>query len=129
MSSRTGTVLVVEDNGEVSAGLAEILEEEGYTTAVVATAEQALEYLRTQRLPELILLDLILPGMSGQEFLARRSAHAVHREIPVVVLSAVCHEVDPQGLGLAACFTKPADIPELLAAIDRILTGAGASEG
>jgi CheY-like chemotaxis protein len=87
------------------------------------TAEQGLEIAATHP-PDLILLDINLPGMSGFEALRRLRDNPATRDIPVVAISANAMERDiKKGLaaGFADYLTKPLDIPKLLALLDTIL--------
>jgi CheY-like chemotaxis protein len=80
-------VLIVEDDQDIRDTLAEALEEEGYRVMIVADGAEGLQVLETLR-PQLVLLDLFMPGMDGFTFLqAARSAEAL-RDIPIVALSA-----------------------------------------
>ncbi len=77
-------IMIVEDDAEVAATLADLTEEQGYATFIIPSAEEALAYL-TQDQPDAILLDLTLPGMSGLRFLETLSRRGLR--IPVVVVS------------------------------------------
>jgi CheY-like chemotaxis protein len=80
--------MIVEDEFLIREALTEFLEEEGYTVTGSANGQEALSYLRTSTLPELILLDLMMPVMSGPQFLAELHADPALDSIPVVLLSA-----------------------------------------
>ncbi|TSA46021.1 response regulator [bacterium] len=79
-------ILVVEDEASLQLVLVEWLQLEGYEAAGIADGVEALEYIK-KKMPDLILLDLILPGMSGFEILRAVKADPVMSRIPVVVLS------------------------------------------
>jgi CheY-like chemotaxis protein len=81
--------------------------------------------LARQHQPDLILLDLNLPDLSGNEVLARLKADPSTAWIPVIVVSADATRSQFDGLvasGAHASLTKPIDIPELLDAVDRALS-------
>ena len=107
------TILIVDDDVYIGDMLAEILTKEGYLTARAYSGTEALMYLSSAR-SDLILLDLMLPGLSGEELLP------LIKDIPVIVVSAKAETLDKVGLLLGgACdyITKPFDTAELLARI------------
>ena len=107
------TILIVDDDVCIGDMLEEILTKEGYRTARAYSGTEALMYLSSAR-PDLILLDLMLPGLSGEELLP------LIKDIPVIVVSAKAETSDKVGLLLGgACdyITKPFDTAELLARI------------
>lgn len=92
-------ILVVEDDEGIGEMLVETLTDEGYQTARVKHGQAALDYLqRAPTLPCLILLDLMMPVMTGQEFRFVQQQHPVWRHIPVVVLSAMGSRLQAQEL-------------------------------
>lgn len=107
------TILIVDDDVYIGDMLEEILTKEGYQTARAYSGTEALMYLSSAR-PDLILLDLMLPGLPGEELLP------LTRGIPVIVVSAKAETSDKVDLLLGgACdyITKPFDTSELLARI------------
>jgi CheY-like chemotaxis protein len=83
-------ILVIDDDEAIRDAVADILEEEGYRVATTANGGEAIEYLRERRHqpPGLILLDLMMPVMDGEQFLDSYAADSALPSIPVVVLSA-----------------------------------------
>lgn len=108
-----GGVLVIDDDRDVRETLAAVLEAEGYEVACAENGAQALALLRGPK-PGVIVLDLIMPVMSGWELLDAVQDNRELSGIPVVVLSALRA---PAGL---AHLTKPVSSDELVATIDRI---------
>ncbi|HYC01910.1 MAG TPA: response regulator [Azospirillaceae bacterium] len=82
-----GLVLVVEDEAATRALLAALLARSGYETHACASGEECLEALRTVN-PDAIVLDLLMPGLSGVEVLERLREASESRRVPVVVVSA-----------------------------------------
>ena len=111
------SVLVVEDDEDIRAAIAEILEGEGYEVAIAANGSEALDELEHMRRPCLILLDLMMPVMNGHEFLARLRDTPRMQRVPVLVLTAVSTEAPPGARGL---LRKPFIVEELLDAVQSL---------
>jgi DNA-binding response OmpR family regulator len=117
---RLRRVLIVEDDSAIRALLADLLQDAGYAVAEAVDGFHALEHLQYER-PDLIVLDLMLPGMSGWQFLDRSRRQLEEANIPVVVLSAIKGGGDyPTSLGVAAWYTKPLDVDRFLGAVQRL---------
>ncbi|HYT05682.1 MAG TPA: response regulator transcription factor [Gemmatimonadales bacterium] len=114
-------ILVVEDNPDLAYGLRNNLEIEGYAVDVVVDGTQGLARARTGG-PDLIILDLMLPGMDGYRVL--RALRDEGRRMPVLILTARGEEADKvRGLRLGAddYVTKPFGVLELLARVEALL--------
>ncbi len=111
------TVLLVDDDEDIREALRAILEDEGFDVHVAINGKDALDSLRSGLRPNVILLDLMMPVMSGWQFRSAQCADPSISAIPVVVLSAV-HE-HPEGLSVAASLRKPIDIERLLEVVER----------
>lgn len=106
-------IAVIEDDIHIGDMLEEVLRREGYGVLRAYSGTEAL-YLLSQHRPDLVLLDLMLPGLSGEQVLPQV------KDIPVIVLSAKVDVEDKVKLllgGAADYITKPFDIKELLARI------------
>lgn len=118
-------VLIIEDDPDISESLKYNLEREGLPTVVAATGEQGLiEGLNERNPPILILLDLMLPGMSGTELCRRFRREPSTRRTPIIILTAKGSEADRvAGLDLGAddYITKPFSVRELLARVRAVL--------
>src|SRR5437762_11749160 len=88
MNDGATTVLAVEDDFDLRDALVPILEYEGHRVVSAANGQEALERLQTMPPPSLILLDLMMPVMDGEEFRARQLRDPTLASIPVVVVSA-----------------------------------------
>jgi CheY-like chemotaxis protein len=111
-------VLVVEDDVEVRLVLADILGMQGYEVVGVENGLEALGYLRNAPSPSVILLDLMMPVMSGWEFCDIVQHDDQLPVVPIVILTAAGNgplEID--GLGARAELRKPVDLVELLSVI------------
>ena len=121
-------ILVVEDERNLALGLRANLEVEGYEVSVASTGEAALE-IASSPAPDLIVLDLMLPGIDGYEVLAHLRARGV--EAPVLILSARAEEIDKvRGFRLGAddYVTKPFGVMELLLRIQALLRRSARGE-
>jgi two-component system response regulator RegX3 len=120
-------VLIVEDEESFADPLAFLLRKEGFTTAIAGTGQQALEEFDRNG-ADIVLLDLMLPGMSGTDVckaLRQRSA------VPVIMVTARDSEIDKVvGLELGAddYVTKPYSARELIARIRAVLRRGADSE-
>ena len=112
------TVLVVDDDGNLLEVLREVIEEEGYRALTAKNGEHALALLRVGETPCLILLDLKMPGMGGEEFRRLQLADPRFAGIPVVGFTGLSNgEADAQRLALASYLRKPVKLHQLLEAI------------
>ena len=121
-------ILVVEDNEPSRDALTRRLARRGYDVVPAGDGLEAVT-LAHETLPDLILMDLGLPGIDGWEATRRLKQHDATRRIPIIVLSA--HAMaDDRELALAAggddFDTKPVRLPVLLAKIERLLTSGAA---
>jgi two-component system phosphate regulon response regulator PhoB len=117
------TVLIVEDEPAILELIAVNLEHAGYATQRAPSAEEAMRLLGDV-LPDVVLLDWMLPGQSGLAFARRLRADARTRELPLIFLTARAEEPDKvAGLEAGAddYITKPFSAKELLARIRAVL--------
>lgn len=117
------TVLVVDDNPGVRESLCLQLEERGYPVRVARDGEEALDLMKTQ-VPDLVILDLIMPRMNGYEVLKWIRSQPHIRQLPVIILSS-CKLSDEQGKLVSqmsnAFVKKSEDLSSLFEEIDSIL--------
>jgi two-component system phosphate regulon response regulator PhoB len=109
-------VLIIEDERDLANGLVYNLEREGYETLVAYDGQEGLRKAQTL-LPDLILLDLMLPGLSGTDICRELRAGARTRDIPIIMLSAKAEETDQIvgfSLGADDYVTKPFSVRILL---------------
>lgn len=114
-------ILLVEDHDELRRAVAELLELEGYEVVQAADGNQALESLRDGPTPCVVLLDLHLPGLSGQEFRARQMLDEELAGVPVVALSG--HGGIAQqaaAMRMDDYLEKPIDLDKLLVVLRRV---------
>jgi CheY-like chemotaxis protein len=117
------SILIVDDNPVNLRLAAEVLELEGYVVAKAVDAEQAQDLLRGEP-PDLILMDIALPGMDGLTLTRKLKADARLAHIPVVALTAFAMKGDDRKAFEAGCegyITKPIDTRELPRQVGEIL--------
>ena len=110
-------ILVVDDDADARLVFLDMLESEGYSAEAVSDGLQALKVLNRGELPGLIILDLMMPGVTGLRFLEMRAGNPALAAIPVVVATAsgmthVQHDV-------LAVLPKPLDVTTLLSLVAR----------
>lgn len=110
-------VLVVEDHADVREMLTVLLECEGFSVRTAANGVEALQQLSRAR-PSLILLDLMMPVMTGDQFRERQLADPDFRDVPVICMTAA-HDglARAERLRMDAFFPKPVDFEILLGAV------------
>src|SRR5678816_2186250 len=114
-------ILVVEDDPHISLGLEEILKGEGFDVSVCARGDKAVEFV-TRAKPQLIILDIMLPGANGFEVC--KQLRAKKAEAPILMLTAKSQEMDKViGLDCGAddYVTKPFGVRELVARCHALL--------
>jgi CheY-like chemotaxis protein len=119
MSSNAKTVLVVDDEPVLRTIVREILHEEGYAVIEAADGRVMLEMMEKER-PDLVLMDVMMPGIDGREAYRQLRLHPEHRDVPVVMMSAGVRPIklDPSIAGFMA---KPFDISQLVELVVRLI--------
>jgi two-component system response regulator MtrA len=121
-------VLVVEDNANLAFGLTRSLESEGYEVEAAEDGPKGFDLARNTN-PDLVVLDLMLPGMDGYTILKKLRAEG--KDVPVLILTARGEEADKVfgfRLGADDYVTKPFSLSELLARVQAILRRAKSGE-
>jgi CheY-like chemotaxis protein len=108
------SVLVVDDDDSIREVLSEVLRDEGYDVVCASNGAQALDELRNHSHPDLMLLDLMMPVMSGWELLELLQSSADLSRIRVVIVSAM------SAPGPYEHLAKPIDLDRLLATVSRL---------
>ncbi|PCC75133.1 two component transcriptional regulator, winged helix family [Nannocystis exedens] len=120
----SGLILIVEDERDLVATLEYALEREGFRTRSAYTGRQALEIAVTEPAPDLVLLDLMLPDMSGTQVCQQLRAGERTRAMPVIMMTAKAEEVDRVvgfEVGADDYVVKPFSLRELMLRIRAVL--------
>lgn len=123
-------VLVVDDEPNVLRSLAQYLTIEDFTVETASNGLEALEKVESF-LPELILLDVMMPGMDGFEVLDKLKADPVHANTPIIMLTAKDQSADVlKGYqsGATSYLVKPFNLDELVETINQVLAQARQTE-
>jgi len=123
-------ILVVEDEPDIASLLEYNLGREGYSVSVVSDGEEAVDRIVAEA-PDLVLLDLMLPGLDGLEVCRRIKQDPATRNVPIIMVTAKGEESDlVLGLGLGAddYVTKPFSPKEVLARVRAVLRRVSGSE-
>ncbi|MBW1680530.1 MAG: sigma-54-dependent Fis family transcriptional regulator [Deltaproteobacteria bacterium] len=114
-------ILIIDDDDQLRNSFEKLLRNEGYDVAGAASGEEGLEKLR-ERLPDLVVLDIRLPGMNGLETF--QAIHALEPKVPVVIMTAYGTTetaIEATKMGAFDYILKPFDIPEMLRIIEQAL--------
>jgi nitrogen regulation protein NR(I) len=116
-----GNILIVDDDPQLRLSFSKLLAAEGHEVATAADGEAALEVVRRQP-PELIIMDVRMPGMSGLETF--QAIHALQPKLPVIIMTAFGiteTAIEATKLGAYDYILKPFEIPDILATIEQAL--------
>ncbi len=123
-AARKLTVLVIEDEPLVATFLKVVVETEGHVVRMAANREAIVAQLRQAPLPDIVILDLMLPDTTGFDVLQRMKSHPALAEVPVVIVTGqATRESVVNGLAFGAdgYFTKPFEIDVLLRGMKAVL--------
>jgi len=126
LGAMADTVLVVDDDPDLVRLMSRFLALEGFTPVCASNGHEALAYLQAGGAAQVILLDLRMPIMDGWAFRRAQRADPTIASIPVVVLSGVVELEGLRDLEVAATFSKPVSLPEMVTAVRRLLDAGAA---
>ncbi|HEX5657457.1 MAG TPA: response regulator [Polyangiales bacterium] len=117
----TSRILLVEDDLDIRESIKDVLEDEGYLVAEASNGLEALDQLRSA-LPDLILLDLMMPTMNGIQFRQEMAKDPVWAAIPIVILSADADaRLKAESLQAVDVLEKPVELDRLFQTVARTL--------
>jgi CheY-like chemotaxis protein len=120
-TSARGTIFLVDDDADIRGVVGEILAEAGYAVVCAASGEEALDLLPGLPRPCVMLLDWMMPGMAGGEFLERARGSGALAEIPILLFTASRLTAVPPGV--AGVIRKPVNLDVLLNFVGEHLRG------
>ena len=116
------SILVVDDDDDVRTMLCTVLSAEGYSASGATDGVDALDRLRGNELPAMLVVDLMMPRMGGEELLREMTREAALASIPIVIMSG--HpKARPLHLPatVSAWLVKPVELDELLTVVQRVV--------
>jgi len=120
-------IVVLDDDADVRGAWVDALQAAGYTVDGFGLGAEVLSRL-PDLAPDLILLDMIMPGMDGYEFLARLRANPASSRVPLLIISGMGESLSmaidsraAAALGVAAILTKPLDLDVLVQHVEQIV--------
>jgi two-component system chemotaxis response regulator CheY len=114
-------ILIIEDDTDIRESLADILTFEGHDVATAGNGQEAFDYLTNHpdETPDLILLDLMMPIMDGDNFLLKLESHLPHIKTPIIILSAaICGK---ERTNVVTFMKKPVDLDNLLKNVQKYI--------
>lgn len=113
------SILVVEDDNSIRELLVEFLESEGYTVASAHNGLEGINFLKVS-IPDLILVDLMMPVMDGYAFRTEQLKHELWKHIPTVVMSAEANAREKmKKFNVTAFLSKPVELDTILQTVER----------
>jgi CheY-like chemotaxis protein len=113
------SIMIVDDDDAIREALEDVLSDEGYQVVGMADGQQALDYLRSEKRPSAILVDLWMPVMDGWKFLDALLEDPRFSRIPLVVLTAA-RDQRARDLRVSEVLTKPVQLQQVLGTLERL---------
>lgn len=117
------TILIIDDSNTNVVLLEAILGTKGFTTITALSVKEAINLVKNRK-PDLILLDLLMPDISGFDFLEKVKSETILADVPVIVVSALA-DMDniekTKELGAVKFISKPVDISTLVETVEEVL--------
>jgi CheY-like chemotaxis protein len=128
VTKNTAPILIIDDDADIRDVMKVILEASGYCVRVAADGFDALEQLQAGTLPAMILLDLMMPRMDGEQFL-KQIRESPFANIPVVIMSGhLAGRKNTSQLGAACYLKKPVEFDELLKTVRQFVPAHSSDE-
>jgi CheY-like chemotaxis protein len=112
-------IMIVDDDDAIREALEDVLSDEGYEVVGMSDGQQALDYLRVEKRPSAILVDLWMPVMDGWKFLDALLEDPRFSRIPLVVLTAA-RDQRARDLRVSEVLTKPVQLQQVLGTLERL---------
>ncbi len=122
-------ILVIEDERNIARAVKDKLSHEGYTVDFVQSGPAAFEYMKSS-IPNLIILDLLMPDMDGFQVVEKLKSENSTRNIPIIILSILSEEERFKQMGVNAYLTKPYKGADLIRVVkETLVKHAGGGNG
>lgn len=121
--SKSKKILIIDDEKDLTELLSFRLNQEGFECRTAFDGEDGLNKMKTER-PDLVILDLLMPGADGYEVIRRLKGDPATSDMPIIVLTAAATSNLKENLfrmGAADCVIKPYDPAELVGKIKKVL--------
>jgi CheY-like chemotaxis protein len=126
MATLTRKILIIEDEEDIREILKEFFEGEGYEVFTAIHGQDAFRVLDEVQKPDLILVDLMMPVMSGEEFIEKKKVHPQFADIPTVIMSADHRaKAKAQALNIKWAINKPLELTSLISIMDEVFSSIG----
>ena len=123
LTSRCRGVLIIDDEPDIRESIRECIALEEYAACVASQGEEGLRILSQLEMPQLILLDLMMPVMDGWAFAENFQANPRFRECPIIIISAFAEKGN--SIPHYAVLRKPLDIDHLMVYVDKLVVKKG----
>ena len=123
-------IMICEDEVHIQRLIKLVLEKQGHTVASASNGEECLKLLKEGELPDLLLLDILMPGIDGLQVLRSIKSNSATKSLKVVLLTALAQEnVVLQGINLGAVdyIRKPFHPKELVTRLEKLLAASSAA--
>ena len=114
-------ILIIDDDADFRDAVKTLLVHEGFDVTTATDGADALGQLEAGPLPDLILLDLLMPGVDGREFLARRRKHGDLAQVPVLVMSADENRRDVEWERVVGVIPKRFDFAKMVWLVKKVV--------
>ena len=121
MESSVRRILIIEDEEDIREILKEFFEGEGYEVLTAIHGKDAFRVLEETEKPNIILVDLMMPVMSGEEFIEKKKVHPHFVGIPTIIMSADYRtKAKAQSLNIKWAISKPLELTSLISIVDEV---------
>ena len=118
-------ILIIEDEEDIREILKEFFEGEGYLVATAIHGKDGFRVLEEKGKTDMILIDLMMPVMSGEEFIEKKKTHPEFASIPTVIMSADHRTMaKAEAMGIKWAINKPLELAALISIVDEVFAGA-----
>ena len=126
MTQANRSIMIIEDEEDIREILKEFFEGEGYEVRTAVHGKDAFRILEEKGKPNMILVDLMMPVMSGEEFIEKKKLHPIFADIPTVIMSADHRtKAKAAALNIKWAISKPLELTSLISIVDEVFNGNG----